>query len=64
MLSLEVFIDFYRKLRVTCNDIVLPTYWDKLTRLGNGIDKKLLSTINKILIDNLSIRSFLLLTNC
>jgi len=26
--------------------------------LGNTIDKKLLSTINKILIDKLSIRSF------
>jgi hypothetical protein len=27
-------------------------------RVGNAIDKKLLSTINKILIDKLSIRSF------
>ena len=30
----------------------------KITLVGNTIDKKLLSTINKILIDKLSIRSF------
>jgi hypothetical protein len=29
-----------------------------LRKIGNAIDKKLLSTINKILIDKLSIRSF------
>jgi hypothetical protein len=32
--------------------------WSWRCVLGNAIDKKLLSTINKILIDKLSIRSF------
>ncbi len=30
----------------------------RTTTLGNAIDKKMLSTINKILIDKISIRSF------
>ncbi len=45
-------------------DIALvPTYCacvieSQVHAVGNAIDKKLLSTINKILIDKLSIRSF------
>ena len=49
--------DAFRDVSIICKTRVTSvTVMD--IPLGNAIDKKLLSTINKILIDKLSIRSF------